>query len=250
MLDGSAVKEIAELASEAKNVQQVEIGDRIFVDKLLTEIVTRKTPEPAVITVHTLTGFADYIEQNKDELALGDYFIWVVSPDRVDLVSKRQGEYYQRLRWISAENLNRFEALRSFRFGEYLSQEQMSIGLQALFENRADRARVLAVVGNVVAEHGINQQDDGVSQKVVVKGGIAIVDTVPVPNPVRLAPFRTFPDVGEQPESPFVFRLKEGPGGAVLFALFEADGGAWRNDAIARVQAWLAGRLPRMTIIA
>jgi hypothetical protein len=64
-----------------------------------------------------------------------------------------------------------------------------------------------------------------------------------VPNPVRLAPFRTFRDVFEQPESAFVLRVKKTPTLPEV-GLFEADGGEWRLTAIDRVRAWLVGRLP------
>ncbi|MNW60692.1 hypothetical protein D3C74_386970 [compost metagenome] len=70
----------------------------------------------------------------------------------------------------------------------------------------------------------------GMTQSVVAKTGVATVEDVKVPNPVLLAPYRTFVEV-EQPESSFVFRMKDGPSAA----LFEADGGAWRNDVIANV---------------
>ena len=49
---------------------------------------------------------------------------------------------------------------------------------------------------------------------------------VKVPNPVTLRPFRTFIEV-EQPESKFIFRMREGG----RCAIFEADGahGSWRR---------------------
>ena len=59
---------------------------------------------------------------------------------------------------------------------------------------------------------------------------------VPVPNPVALVPFRTFIEV-EQPESKFVFRVKDGP----QMGLFEADGGEWRLAAMLRIKEYLEG---------
>ena len=41
------------------------------------------------------------------------------------------------------------------------------------------------------------------------------------------------------PFSNFIFRMKDGPKGA----LFEADGGVWRNDAIANIANYLHDRL-------
>ena len=80
--------------------------------------------------------------------------------------------------------------------------------------------------------------DDGVSQAATIKTGVASVNDVKVPNPVVLAPFRTFPEIS-QPESKFIFRMQSGP----RAALFEADGGAWRNEAMMKIKACLEEQL-------
>ena len=63
-----------------------------------------------------------------------------------------------------------------------------------------------------------------------------------VPNPVILAPYRTFLEV-EQPESSFIFRMRDSDRGGVSCALFEADGGAWRNEAMSDVAAYIIKQL-------
>jgi hypothetical protein len=97
------------------------------------------------------------------------------------------------------------------------------------------------VVGNVKEENVRSIGDDGVSQSVTAKTGVATVEDVKVPNPVLLSPYRTFVEV-TQPESAFVFRMKNGP----VAALFEADGGAWRNAAIDAVADYLADELSEL----
>jgi hypothetical protein len=79
---------------------------------------------------------------------------------------------------------------------------------------------------------------------VTVKTGIAKIEDVFVPNPVVLAPYRTFPEIA-QPESKFIFRMQTGP----TAALFEADGGAWRNEAMGRIKAWLEEQLAEFKYI-
>ena len=56
------------------------------------------------------------------------------------------------------------------------------------------------------------------------------MEDVLVPNPVKLQPFRTFHEIS-QPEIAFVFRMKNSQSG-VSCALFEADGGAWKFNAV------------------
>ncbi|GET15220.1 hypothetical protein SN4111_14820 [Ligilactobacillus agilis] len=65
-----------------------------------------------------------------------------------------------------------------------------------------------------------------------------IFENIQDPNPVLLAPYRTFIEV-KQPENKFIFRMKDGPRGAI----FEADGGAWRNQAILNIKTFLEEQL-------
>lgn len=84
--------------------------------------------------------------------------------------------------------------------------------------------------------------DDGVTQKATVKSGIASRSDAVVPNPVILQPYRTFTEV-IQPASNFIFRMRENRGGGVECAIFEADGGAWKNEAMKNIKDYLAKEL-------
>lgn len=136
-------------------------------------------------------------------------------------------------------------------FAQYLDTEELLISLQSKFTKTHDRDLLLKVIGNVKEENVRTTGDTGIAQAVTIKTGVASADDVVVPNPVNLAPYRTFLEV-EQPASDFIFRMKDGPRGAI----FEADGGAWRNQAIANVRDYLTGQLEeeikgnRITIIA
>ena len=74
-----------------------------------------------------------------------------------------------------------------------------------------------------------------------------------VPNPVTLCPYRTFLEV-EQPESQFVFRIKDE--GGVQFKLVEAEGGMWKNEAMHLIKNYFLSELKeiladgRITVIA
>ena len=79
------------------------------------------------------------------------------------------------------------------------------------------------------------------SQKTTIKQGIASKADVLVPNPVTLTPYRTFLEV-EQPESQFVFRIRDDRGEPV-FKLVEAEGGLWRNEAMMNIKKFLEEQL-------
>jgi len=110
---------------------------------------------------------------------------------------------------------------------------------------------MLKVVENITEENVKGISDDGVSQAVTAKVGIATVGNVEVPNPVELALYRTFVEI-DQPTSDFIFRMKDGP----RCALFEADGGKWKLEAIHNISEYLGDALKkeieqdRITIIA
>jgi hypothetical protein len=237
MIDSTLITSIRELADEANKVDVFEIAGHEYASRRPVLIEPPALPEPERLLVHTLTGLVDYVKANKDGLTLSEHVAYVASPDRVDMLSKTQGKKHQRFCHVSAICYDRFEAVPTFGFGRYLDPEDLIISLQALFEPTDDRARVLKVLGNIRDENVATRADDGVSQTVTARAGLALVDQVEVPNPVRLAPYRTFHEI-TQPTSTFIFRMKKGPSG-VTAALFEADGGAWRGQAVLDVAAWL-----------
>ena len=104
-----------------------------------------------------------------------------------------------------------------------------------------DYRTVAALVGNIRMENEAQTADDGMSQRVTVKDGVSTVREAIVKNPFVLYPFRTFEEV-DQPASPFVLRIRKNQGGPEA-ALFEADGGVWRNEAVKRIGAYLENAL-------
>lgn len=127
-----------------------------------------------------------------------------------------------------------------FKFGEFYDAEAFNIKMQSVFLDTDDKEIILKVVGNLKEESVRNIGDDGVSQSVNVKVGVATVAEVKVPNPVKLKPFRTFIEAG-QPESLFVFRMREGG----RCALFEADGGEWQEAAKINIFKYLEFELSK-----
>lgn len=97
------------------------------------------------------------------------------------------------------------------------------------------------MAGNVEDRSVAKYSDDGMTQKATIKSGLANVEDVIVPNPVILNPFRTFFEIGSI-ATPFVFRLRNG-GTGVNCALFEADGGMWKQQAVHEIAEYLSCQL-------
>jgi len=183
------------------------------------------------ICMSTLTSLVDYIKGNIDTMA-ERMIVQVISPEEVVLLSRlnedRKREYLVK---VSAQ-------VPSFRYGNFIDHEEFVINVQSKFlsDPETDKDLILKFAGTVeqgsVAEYG----DTGVSQKATVKTGIASKSDAVVPNPVKLRPYRTFMEV-EQPASEFIFRMKDNNG--ITCALFEADGGAWKNAAMQNIKNYL-----------
>lgn len=236
---------VAGLAEKSSAGELLQIGERHYWKSggEIRHIDQPPQPVPPTLTVHTLTGLVDYIRSDFDELnTAGEHAIQVVSPTEVlylEAVIHKTGQ--RRLRVKSQA----FPP-QSSNFGTYMKQDLALIWLQTGFAPSAERSRLLSLVGRTKKE-GIRQQDDdGITQTVTVKGGVHLVGEEKVVNPFLLAPWRTFHEI-EQPVSPFVLRLREGA--EVEVALFEADGGAWKLPAIQSIAAFLREQLPDTTVI-
>lgn len=75
-------------------------------------------------------------------------------------------------------------------------------------------------------ENTVSTNDNGVTQTVTARQGVALNAVVNVRPRIKLQPFRTFLEVA-QPESEFLLRVDSEKG----IAFFEADGGIWRLEA-------------------
>ncbi|PWX10475.1 hypothetical protein CYK67_14445 [Clostridium perfringens] len=197
-----------------------------------TQLIRMEKPIADSLIVSTLTGLVDYIKSNVDNIE-GELLVQIKSHKEVKLYSPLNVDR-QRERFIVAEAI----LPNNIVYSRFLSTEQFNIMLQSSFVDRGDRKTLLTYTALTQDGPVRTIGDDGVSQQVTVKTGVASLENAKVPNPVELAPYRTFPEV-EQPTSKFIFRMKEGPSAA----LFEADGGAWRNEAIKNIKKYLAKEL-------
>jgi hypothetical protein len=197
------------------------------------------------MTVNTLTGFAGYFKKCNEDFEKDGPVVLVEGHLLVTLYSGLVGSFLQRMKFLVAK-VERCP----FLFGNFYPLEDFNIALQTQFVDSEDVAKVLRLVGNIEDSDVRRYSDDGVTQGVTAKVGIARVENVQVPRVVKLAPYRTFLEV-DQPKSPFVLRMKPGKdGSSPTAALFEADGGRWRLEAIKNVEKWLKKEIPKAIVLA
>lgn len=237
------IREAMEKVLALGEVQSLIFEDRDYTDKKIFPVLT---PVPEALGVHTLTGIKDYLNENPDGLELDQVVILVESPVAVRVFSRLTGAFEQRKEFLRA----RWD-MPGFKFGAYMDIETFIIELQAKFVQDEMTAKILQLVGTITDDLIQVYADDGVTQQVTAKSGLGRVEQRAVPNPVELAPYRTFAEVA-QPPGRFVFRLKSGNGtstGRPAVALFEADGGAWQLEAIRRVRDWLRVQVPEDVVV-
>ena len=215
---------------------QVKINGREYTTSKISLV---EHPAARALEVTTLTGLVDYIKTNRDKLPIESLICHVESPRCVRLRSHLAPDTKQRDTYIEAVYEARDE------LGAYWDAESMLIKLQSCFEDTPDRALLLQYAGNIRSREVQTIGDDGVTQEITAKAGVATVAQVVVKNPVQLRPHRTFPEIG-QPESSFVFRVKAGP----QFALFAADNGAWSGQAMQSIKKYLEQAVEGLHVIA
>lgn len=213
----------------------IGIGSETYSDKILHRV--SYNPIAKAIEMNTLSSLIDYIKSNADKMS-GKMIIHVQSPTKVQMYSaldcERNREYMVEVN----------ASVPDFRFNQFTDHEAFCINLQSKFidVSETDRSLLLKFAGTVesgtVAEYG----DDGVTQKATVKTGIASKGEAIVPNPVLLQAYRTFVEV-KQPFSQFVFRMKQDKYDGIQCALFEADGGYWKIEAMKAIKEYLKEEL-------
>lgn len=224
------IKEAIDRIVELSGLDIVEVNGR----KYWTN--GAKVVEPALDQLSkltTLSGFVSYLDSPdaKDLIDSSIAQIVVENHSLVRLVTTPAPPWLERSCVLSAKN-----NIEEFPFGRYMDREMFTIKAQCLFVETRRKDALISFVSNIVDKESVTTSDDGVSQTVVRQSGIK--RTKESFSPVtHLQPYRTFPEV-EQPESRFLLRMSK-QDGAVMVALFEADGGMWRVRAVNTIADWL-----------
>lgn len=108
----------------------------------------------------------------------------------------------------------------------FRGREVALIELRSLFIPNEGTAYLLDLLSRMTDENSVSTKDNGVTQTVEARQGVALNALVEVKPRVMLRPFRTFLEV-EQPESEFLLRVDPDEG----IGFFEADGGIWKLEA-------------------
>ena len=208
-----AIQKILELAHNNEH----SIGGETYTDKIVHH-VPKHIDKPDAFALSGLDGIAKVVDMEMPSLN-APVVIRVTDPATVDVFSTYLGD------------MSRYKAYAAhadvpgFRDG-YAEHAETIIRLRSRFAPNEGQAYLLEILRSMNMEQSARSDDNGVTQTITARQGIALNQTVTVKPIVKLKPYRTFFEV-EQPESEFLLRIDNN--GRV--GLFEADGGAWKLQA-------------------
>lgn len=224
-MDKTAIEKIIEVSAP----HIIEESGYKYSDKELNVI-----SEPTVASIHvsTLSSLVDLLKA-ENNLFNKPILVHISNPESVTVYSGVNSSDRNRETPYTAR-LNPVE----FRFGYWYKYEQMMIALKSKFVETPELNEVVKLLGTITEENNMKIEDDGFTQSVTVKKGIALKDNKAINPRVKLIPYSTFNEV-PQPEREFLLRLN----GCGEVALFEADGGAWQIEACENIAEYLEHEL-------
>lgn len=184
------------ILKQAKETKFFEQHGETFTNDNLVKL---ESPTRGSLEVQSLTGLVDFIKGDFDS---DDKLLIRIVDETQVIVSTKLNENKKRetvlnvMADVPEKTLDRYMDL------EVNVQLQSSIRAERWQHKCTQYYRESPRNENVK-----NFGDDGITQMVEVKRGVTVADNEVVPNPVHLKP-RTFTEIA-QPESPFVFRLRQ-----------------------------------------
>lgn len=196
-------------------------------------------PVPSPLGVMTLSGFVALLEAGIESFHQTPCLVHVEAFNQVQLMAVISDKFGRRQTFVTAIAS---KPERNFMFNQYHPQEEFNIALRSMFVQDDALHQLVALAGNIAANAEVKQEDDGFSQNVSAKAGVYMLATVTAKPRVTLKPFRTFFEV-DQPAGEYIFRVKRDEAKGILCALFEADAGRWKLEAMDNIKLWLQQQL-------
>lgn len=214
---------------ELKGTKTFEINGQTYTDGNLTRIHPH-VDRPECIKVSGLDGICKLI---RTELAKIDTVVMVQAKayNSVEVMTTYLPDFSRNILYRADADV---PGLR----GGWRDRETALIELRSLFIPNEGTAYLLDLLSRMTDENSVSTKDNGVTQTVEARQGVALNAVVDVKPRIQLQPFRTFLEV-EQPESEFLLRVDSDKG----IGFFEADGGVWKLEAKRNISGYFNSNL-------
>lgn len=180
-----------------KETKTFEIGGQTYTDGHLTRIPPH-VDRPEAISVSGLDGVCKLIRTELEKVGT-TIMVQAKSYKSVEVMTTYLPDFSRNI-------LYRAEADAPGIYTGFRSREVALIELRSLFIPNEGTAYLLDLLGRMTDEKSVSTNDNGVTQTVEARQGVALNALVEVKPRVLLRPFRTFLEV-EQPESEFLLRV-------------------------------------------
>lgn len=209
--------EVRDKIVSLKETKIFEINGQTYADASLTRIPPH-VDRPDCISVSGLDSICKLIRTELEKVDT-TIMVQVKSNDTVEVMTTYLSDF-------SRNTLYRAKAdAPGLRTG-FRGREVALIELRSLCIPNEGTAYLLDLLSRMTNENSVSTNDNGVTQTVEARQGVALNAVVEIKPRVMLRPFRTFLEV-EQPESEFLLRVDPDEG----IGFFEADGGIWKLEA-------------------
>lgn len=221
-----AIKKIEEMAAPTIH----EVDGSIFSNQQMVHIMDRK-PMPKCIELTGLDSICKMVRNEAEHVGL-QIFIQVKDYKNVSVFTELDED---------EDRLHLYKCIADtpdVTTGYFMDYEKAVIELRSLYIPNGGTKYLLQLLGSISNESKVTTSDNGVTQKVEAKSGIALSSMVEIEPRVTLQPFRTFVEV-EQPASEFLLRIND----RGQIGMFPADGGVWKLEATRNVAGYFEEKL-------
>lgn len=241
----NAIDKVLTIARQPAAIFTIDGYDHIDTGR---EVRLFTPPVAGSLTVKTLDGFVGLLEQDFETFGADgvNAIVQVKDHTSVRVIGRTSDRFGRRREFFSADYL---APDRTFAFNQYQSQENFIIGMRTAFVQTPAVDELVKTIGNLASQAEVRQEDDGMTQTATTKAGVVLKGEKTINPRVGLQPYRTFLEV-EQPTSDYIVRLKVAEVGTPSIALFDADAGFWKLEAMDRIQKWLQQRIKTSEVVA
>lgn len=221
-----AIKEIERMAAPTFH----EIDGSVFCNQQMEHIMDKK-PMPRCIDLTGLDSVCKMVRNEADHIGL-QIFIQVKDYHNVSVFTSLDSDEDRLYLYKCAADTP------AVTMGRFMAYENAVIELRSLYIPNEGTEYLLQLLSSISSESKVTSSDNGVTQQVEARSGIALNSMVKIQPRVTLQPFRTFIEV-DQPASEFLLRISDR--GEIGF--FPADGGVWKLEATRNVAAYFEDKL-------
>jgi len=220
----------------ACKAERFDVNELPYSDKTLNLITP---PYSHSVDVDTLLAIESLVGLGLDGCLEKETFVHIEDFRTVHVKAIKADRFGHRQHFIKAE----ITESCPFRFGQFHDPESFIIALNTCFVETGELKSLIALASGLTAENVSIAEDDGISQKATLRSGVSLKTQKKIEPKIKLQPYRTFREV-EQPASMFLLRLRNSAEGQPpACALFEADGGAWKIEAVKNIAKWFKGKI-------